>query len=210
MITDAPVRIAVVFLLLSVIAVRLPQHAKTFRTDRIERFESKLNIVLRSAVGLVGFAALLAWLFAPRSMEWATLPLPRWTRWCGLLAGVGGVVGLAWVHRELGRNFSGTLQLNPEQTLVTSGPYRWIRHPMYSAFYLVALSFFLLSSNWVIGICWFGGLTAVMVSRIGREEAVLASRFGDDYRAWSSRTGRFLPRVHRPLQTIRSSAGDRG
>jgi protein-S-isoprenylcysteine O-methyltransferase Ste14 len=195
---DGPFRIALAVVLLGVAAVRVPRHVEAWARDRAgraERFESTLNVALRSAAGLVGFAALVAWLVAPRTMAWASLPLPAWLRWVGAAVGIAGVAGLSWVHRELGRNFSGTLEVRAEQKLVTSGPYRRVRHPMYTTLYVTVLSFFLPSANWCIGIPFFTGLTAVVVSRVPREESMMAARFGDDYRRWAARSGRFLPRL---------------
>ena len=66
---------------------------------------------------------------------------------------------------------------------------------MYTAFYGVVLSFFLLSANRLIGAIFLGGLTAVMISRVAREEHVMHEKFGPQYQAWAAQTGRFLPRL---------------
>lgn len=66
---------------------------------------------------------------------------------------------------------------------------------MYTAFFAMILSFFLLSANWFIGIVFLGGLTAVMISRVTKEEQIMATRFGAEYQTWAARTGRFLPRI---------------
>jgi protein-S-isoprenylcysteine O-methyltransferase Ste14 len=122
-------------------------------------------------------------------------PVAAGGRFAGAGAGAAADAMLAWVHHELGQNFSPTLHLHDQHTLVTSGPYRWIRHPMYTAFYMLGLSFFLLSANWFIGGAFLGGLTAVMISRVAKEDALMAGRFGQQYQTWAGRTGRFLPRL---------------
>ena len=66
---------------------------------------------------------------------------------------------------------------------------------MYVVFYGLALAFFLLTANWFVGLAWFAVLTLVMLSRVRREEDVMMERFGDAYREYAARTGRFLPRL---------------
>jgi protein-S-isoprenylcysteine O-methyltransferase Ste14 len=97
-----------------------------------------------------------------------------------------------WTHHALGKNWSVDLVIKEEHTLITSGPYRWVRHPMYTSFFVQSLAFFLLSANWVIGLA--GLATSVLgASRVDKEEALMIEEFGDQYRAYMQRTGRFLP-----------------
>ena len=80
--------------------------------------------------------------------------------------------------------------------LITSGPYRWVRHPMYTTIFVWAVAFLLMSANWLVGGLWFGlGLVASALVRV--EEAVLIDTFGAAYRVYMRRTGRFLPRLRR-------------
>ena len=82
-----------------------------------------------------------------------------------------------------------------EQTLITSGPYRTIRHPIYTAFLLILGSTLLISANWLVGLCWIGMTMLEIVSRIRFEESLMVEYFGDEYRAYMQRTGRLLPKV---------------
>ncbi|HYL37147.1 MAG TPA: isoprenylcysteine carboxylmethyltransferase family protein [Bryobacteraceae bacterium] len=192
---DAQFRIALGAVFAGLTALRTYYQIQARHSGPAKQFESSLNIVLRAMGGLAGFALLILYLVEPDTLAWASLELPAWLRWLGAVFGAAGVLLLVWVHRELGRNFSGTLHLRVEHTLVTSGPYRWVRHPMYTAFFGVVLSFFLLSANWLIGAIFIGGIAAVMISRVAKEERVMADRFGAEYQAWAARTGRFLPQL---------------
>ncbi len=154
--------------------------------------EERLRIALIASCNALGWIGGLVYLIAPQRMRWATLPLPTWSRWVGV--GLGAVAGplLLWTHQSLGKNWSATVEIREEQTLVTSGPYRWVRHPMYTAFFVSGLATLLVSANWVIGGGWLGqGIVAA--SRVGDEEALMIEEFGDQYRAYIRRTGRFLP-----------------
>ena len=78
-------------------------------------------------------------------------------------------------------------------TLVTRGPYRWVRHPFYDSAALCILANSLVAANWYILLT--GALTLLLlVIRTRKEEENLLNRFGDDYRAYMQRTGRFLPK----------------
>ena len=66
---------------------------------------------------------------------------------------------------------------------------------MYSVFYLCMLGWLLLTANWAVGALPLLGLTVIVVTRVAREEAAMAETFGDSYRAYAARTGRFLPRL---------------
>ena len=78
--------------------------------------------------------------------------------------------------------------------LVTHGIYRWVRHPLYSVGSSLYISFGLMSDSWFIilmGILAF----IVMAIRTPKEEANLIEKFGDEYREYMKRTGRFLPKI---------------
>ncbi|MBN1935387.1 MAG: isoprenylcysteine carboxylmethyltransferase family protein [Anaerolineae bacterium] len=137
-------------------------------------------------------ATLLAYLFAPRWLAWAALPLPLWLRWFGVGTAATALPLLLWVHLSLGHNFSPDLALRDEHTLITHGPYRWARHPMYTAFYMIHIGTALITANALIGLTWVGGLSWLVALRLRREEAMMLARFGDQYCAYMRRTGRFL------------------
>ena len=78
-----------------------------------------------------------------------------------------GIAVLALVHRAPGRNFAASLHLRTEShRLVTSGPYRWVRNPMYTSIYIILISFFLVSANWLIGLKWIAGYVALIISSV--------------------------------------------
>lgn len=141
-----------------------------------------------SVVGMV------IYLIKPARMAWSTIPLPLWIRWLGFPVGLCAVFLIYWVLKSLGQNFSTSLTIKEKQTLVTTGPYHRVRHPMYTAFILLWVAFLLLSANWFIG---FTGIMAFMwttVIRTPKEEQMMADRFGEEYLAYKKRTGGYLPR----------------
>ena len=139
----------------------------------------------------------------PEILAWGALPLPIWLRLIGAGLGIIALIWFVWIHQTLGNNLSVRIRIKDSQHLVTNGPYRWVRHPMYTAFYLLHIAAFLLTANWFIGVTWIAGLTAIIFLRVSREEAMLFSRFGEAYSSYAENTGRFLPRIKGLSDTFR-------
>jgi protein-S-isoprenylcysteine O-methyltransferase Ste14 len=181
-------------LLLAFMFIRVKYHRLAIRTmGRAEFKEGSLAKGLRMVLAIPLVGTLVAYMVSPGVLSWSAFPLPEWARWAGLVMALASLPLLWWVHWALGSNFSGLLHVREEHTLVTYGPYRWVRHPMYSVFYLYMLGTLLLTANWLIGGLMLAGLTAVMLTRLQREEAAMIEKFGDNYRQYMRRTGRFLP-----------------
>ncbi|GAB4577460.1 MAG: hypothetical protein Fur0022_01910 [Anaerolineales bacterium] len=135
------------------------------------------------------------YIVAPGQLGWAALPLPAGWRWLGVGLGLVDIFLLLWIHRALGKNLSAPGVIKDKQSLVITGPYQWVRHPMYTVIFLLGVVFFLISANWIIGALWIGWIVGTVASMLRDEEAALIERFGDEYRVYMRRTGRFLPQV---------------
>ena len=100
-----------------------------------------------------------------------------------------------WTHRTLGRNWSGILEVREDHRLVTSGPYRWVRHPMYSVFFIFCFAQLVISANALVGMIGLSTLSYFYLRRVHDEEAMMIEQFGDAYRQYMGRTGRLVPRL---------------
>ena len=98
------------------------------------------------------------------------------------------------MFHHLGLNVTPVADPRSDATLVTTGPYRYIRHPLYSFATLCLLGIGMAIDNGAFIVLPLGAFT-LMVIRVPREEALLVEKFGDAYREYRSRTGRFLPRL---------------
>jgi protein-S-isoprenylcysteine O-methyltransferase Ste14 len=157
--------------------------------------ESRKYSILLSVFICYEVITLFLFLLYPESLDFAALPLPLWLQILGVIIGIAALLLFVWVHRHLGKNFSINLKISNKQQLVDTGPYRRVRHPMYTAFYLLHIAAFLITANWFIGITWIAGLTIIIFLRIGREEKMMLGIFGNRYRSYMRRTGRFLPKM---------------
>ena len=148
-------------------------------------------------LGLVSELVLAVYILIPRWIEWAAIDLPNWLRIAGVLLGLAGLPFFVWAHRALGRNFSAVLRIKEDHQLVTDGPYRWIRHPIYTFGILLGIANFLVSANWFVGAGTLGSAAIVFSYRIPIEEAGLIEKLGESYRAYMKHTGRLLPKLWR-------------
>lgn len=114
----------------------------------------------------------------------------------GVLAAIAALVMFRLTHKALGAMWSVSLELKQEHRLVTSGVYRHLRHPMYTAFWLMALAQALLLSNWMAGLAGLVGFGTLYVLRVGEEERMMEEAFGEEYRLYSARTKRIIPFVY--------------
>ena len=184
----------VVFLVVFPIGIyhRLKSQATRERLDRRE--EGLFILATLRPVGAAFWIGLIAWMVDPDWMAWSSVSLPLWLRWLGV-----GVMAIAcgllmWTFQCLGRNLTDTVVTRQKHTLVLHGPYRWIRHPFYDSAGLLTVAISLIAGNWflfVTGVIGFGLLTI----RTRTEEEHLVARFGDSYRTYMERTGRFFPRI---------------
>jgi len=165
--------------------------------DTVKQREENPAEKIANLLSLPALIATLLYIIYPAWMSWASLPLPAWLRWAGLGLAIVGFALLQWAHQALGRNWSDTPRLMKNQALVTSGPYRWIRHPIYSAFLIIMSAPLLISANWFIGGMWLVLTGLEVVSRIKFEEALMIETFGEPYRTYMQKTGRLSPRLIR-------------
>ena len=120
-------------------------------------------------------------------------PLPAWLRWAGFALGIVTVIFWTWVQVTLDTQWSPQLQLTKGHRLITTGPYARIRHPLYAGMCGWFVSLSLLTANWIfVSACvlTFAGL----LWRIPREEQMMIETFGDEYKEYMKRTGRFFPK----------------
>lgn len=191
---DAIFRPYVIAIFVVVMLIAIPFRIKSQSTgEKLDRMQEGLFILvtLRLAGAALWFGA-IAFMINPAWMAWASLPFPNGIRWAGVVVGLVTPLLLLWTLNTLGSNLTDTVVTRQAHTLVTRGPYRWVRHPFYDCMGLFVLSLGLAAANWFVlaaGVVVF----TLLAIRTRIEEEKLLARFGDPYRAYLQRTGRFLP-----------------
>jgi protein-S-isoprenylcysteine O-methyltransferase Ste14 len=194
-VSEPPFRFIAVGLVLAALAI------STFYRARAERLASPLSERPpdRSPVAVVRVLGVAFWglvLADPPWLGWSKVGIPTPLRWLGAFLGIALLFSTAWTFRSLGRNITSSIVTRTEHTLVTNGPYRWVRHPLYAAGLLLHVALALLLSSWLVALAGLATLGFIR-PRIRREEAHLAARFGVAYEEYRRRSGSLLPRLHR-------------
>jgi len=122
------------------------------------------------------------------------------SRWWAVALGAIVFGSALWVfrvsHKALGRNWSISLEIREQHSLVSSGPYALVRHPMYTSFLLMGIGQALLLSNWMVGLAGLIGFAILFFLRVDKEEHMMLANFGPQYRAYMERTKRIIPYLY--------------
>ena len=143
--------------------------------------------------GLILWLSPFIYLINPAWMAWSKIGLPESIRWLGVGLGALCTLGIYWLFSSIGSGITATSATRQQHTLVTSGPYRWVRHPLYTFGSSMFIAFGMMADNWFIALLGVLAFIAMAI-RTPKEEANLVEKFGDEYRAYMKRTGRFLPK----------------
>jgi protein-S-isoprenylcysteine O-methyltransferase Ste14 len=144
--------------------------------------------------GLILWVGPWIYLINPQWMAWSKIGLPDVLRWLGFLLGILSVFGIYWLFSSIGSGITPTSGTRTQHTLVTSGPYRWVRHPLYTVATSLFIAFGMMADNWFIPLLGILAFIAMAI-RTPKEESNLIARFGEDYRQYMKRTGRFFPKL---------------
>jgi protein-S-isoprenylcysteine O-methyltransferase Ste14 len=191
---DNTFRLVLIILVAAFAPFALYHRIRSRTAEKLDRWQEGAFILFGLRLSaLPVFVAGITWLINPQWMAWSSLAIPTWLRWVGVaLVGCSGLL-LVWTFHHLGRNLTDTVVTRKDHTLVTSGPYRYVRHPFYLSFALGVLGGGLAVANWFMllaGVLPFGFL----VARTRIEEEKLVQRFGPEYQDYMRRVGRFVPR----------------
>lgn len=127
-------------------------------------------------------------------LDFASMGLPFLIRWVGLIAYGLNLAFFVWCHRSLGKNWTNTLEIKEKHELVQNGPYKKIRHPMYTHFWLLIISQGLILNNWIVMIYGVFAWGILYFLRVKNEEEMMIEEFGDEYRGYMDKTGRLFPK----------------
>ncbi len=163
--------------------------------------------IIQMALTLPALIGVLLFVFYEPAVAWAALPFPEWLRYLGLALIAVATVFLAWIQYTLGANFSPLVRIKSDQQLIIAGPYRWVRHPMYTAIAMLSISLLLMTANWFVGGAWLLCTALVMFIRTPGEERVLLDAFGIQYSDYMRTTPRFVPNGRPVPERKRSQDG---
>ncbi len=200
---DIEFRVAVLMLILSLKLLRFryarsPLNVGTWRAMKARPLDTALIVPFAICWEL----AIAVYIVFPHWVGGFSMPLAPWVRWLGMGAGIAALALFACAHQAIGSNFTFGPSVREDHELVVRGPYRWVRHPLYSVVFVLGFAYCAVSANWLIGLLGVGGGIIVFGIRIPNEEAELLVKFGDRYRAYMTRTGALIPRLRPPESSV--------
>jgi|SRR5690348_234621 protein-S-isoprenylcysteine O-methyltransferase Ste14 len=165
-------------------------------TNRIKRRETGGARVLDRVLLLGGYFLLFAEIPQLGALNLHFMAETRAMQIAGAVITCAGLGLTNWSRARLGRYWSGVVALKQDHRLIQSGPYRVVRHPLYTGIIVAAIGMVLFETTWssVVGMAL---LTACFERRAHKEDALLASEFGAEFEIYRQRTGRLVPRLSR-------------
>jgi len=144
-------------------------------------------------IGLAIIPGIYVFTGFPLSADYLLSPL-------SVVIGAALYVAAMWIfrrtHKELGKNWSISLEIREKHELISAGPYALIRHPMYTSFLLMALGQAFLLANWFVGLAGLVGFAILFFLRVDKEEQMMLEFFGPQYRDYMNRTKRIIPYLY--------------
>lgn len=196
---DAEVILRIIFFELVILlsAVQLILRGYTGRTMKkpevIDKTENKSDMAVIIAFMPLWAISVMIYPFGFDWFNWS-IETPSWFRWFGIFLMTISFPLSVQVFLTLGENFSPKLEVFENHQIVSHGPYKFVRHPMYAVFILCAIGSSMASANLFVTISSIGASTALIL-RIRHEEAMLLKRFGQSYGDYQKRTGAILPKL---------------
>lgn len=195
-------RIALLSLWASLAIVRIYYGRKTKTHDSIASISEKLKaadreigkgmMLLIAIIAPVGVIGIILYLLSPPWWTWTHLPLGEYVQWIGIIVSILPIFYLIWVHRHLDNQWSIALEIQEDHKLITTGPYKRVRHPMYLGIFVYTVGLCLISLD-VLVILFFAFSIWFNYRRIPMEEQMMIDQFGDEYLKYMKKTGRFIP-----------------
>lgn len=180
-------------LFLVVTIIRKIFTAKNRKMDFVVNKKTTGDIILLFFDG-IGMILPLVYVFSSW-LDFADYYLPDWVGWIGVVFFMDAILILYFSHANLGKNWTPVLGIQKEHTLVTTGIYKYIRHPMYAAHLLWAVAQILILHNWIAGFSFILVMVPHYLIRVGIEEKMMIGQFGDEYINYIKDTGRIFPKM---------------
>jgi protein-S-isoprenylcysteine O-methyltransferase Ste14 len=176
--------------------------------DQTAGHERRLHIVALALFAPFWFGGIILYAILPSWIMFLSIPLPDWFRLIMVGVAALSIPFTLWAYRTLGKNWAHALDPSKflqrkRERLVTSGPYRYVRNPIYLGAFVFIIALALVAANWLLLLPALVLIT-IIYAQIGKEELMLIDRFGDDYRQYMKRTPRLIPKFRHEHSTVNS------
>lgn len=175
--------------------IRRPYERRAKRVHVISNRRSHSEAIGLSAA-LFGLGIVPGFYVATGIPEAADYPASAWAVAIGTIIFAAAMWVFRRTHKELGRNWSITLEIRDRHELISGGPYGLVRHPMYTSFLLMGVGQAFLLANWIIGLAGLVGFAILFFLRVDEEERMMLETFGPQYRDYMEKTKRIIPYLY--------------
>ena len=181
---------------IEMVVISIVRSISTTKYRKLATAEDRSNNLDKALLALAGVGMIipLLYIFTPW-FDFADYSLPGWLAWVGAILFAAASPLLWKTHQDLGQNWTPTLGLREAHILITTGIFKYVRHPMYAAHLLWAIAQPMLLHNWIAGFSLLIVTIPQFLLRIGDEEAMMLDKFGDEYKQYMQKTGRFFPKL---------------
>ncbi|MDZ7650346.1 MAG: protein-S-isoprenylcysteine O-methyltransferase [Cytophagales bacterium] len=193
---EAIFKILFVVLWVIYILIRSPFDKQYKQVEKIKSVHSAIEKSLLVLMSLGLLIIPLIWVFTTFLNNYK-MEFPVWLRIVGIVVSVVSLFYFRWIHKTLGANWSPTLEIRKGHELIKTGPYKTVRHPMYTQIWLWTIAQVLIVSNLFAG---FSGIIVCAILyfiRVPKEEQMMIEVFGDEYLKYIEETGRVFPKLNR-------------
>lgn len=173
--------------------IRNPHHQKNKDNQIVSDCKTIQEKLLLFFVFLGMLALPFIYVFTPL-FSFADYYLATWANIIGIIVYALSLYLFWKSHHDLGENWSPTLEVREEHTLIIDGIYKKIRHPMYTSIWLWCIAQALLLPNYIAGFSGIISFGLLYFLRVGNEEEMMLDQFGEEYQRYMQSTGRILPK----------------
>jgi len=180
----------------TVIFIRVKRTSKYRRLEneeKINQYKKKDYLFLVFLIFLE-ITLIIAYVFKLKFLLYFNINIPFFIRLISTFMAFFGVFLIGWASFTLDGEYSNTIEIKENHRLVRTGPYKYIRHPIYLGFIFLHIGITIMLSNIFILISYNLGLILLLIERIPKEERVLKLYFGRDWELYCEKTNRFLPK----------------
>jgi protein-S-isoprenylcysteine O-methyltransferase Ste14 len=187
-------KIAFCFLWVCYVSIRTP-HAKKY--EKIEKIKSvdKSRERIMMIFLMIGLTIIPMLWVVTTWLNAFEMNLPFIVRIFGIAMAVFSLWYFWIIHKTLGENWSPTLEISINQKIIKHGPYRKIRHPMYTQIWIWTIAQGLIISNWIAGLIGILLWAVLYFYRVYKEEKMMLDEFKEEYADYMEVTGRIFPRL---------------
>ena len=163
------------------------------------RHQSRFHIAALALFAPFWFGGIILYIILPSWITFLSIPLPDWFRLIMVGITAVSIPFILWSYRTLGRNWVHALEPSKflrkkQEALVTSGPYRYVRNPIYLGCFVFIIALALVAANWLLLLPALF-IIPIIYAQIPNEELMLVERFGGEYREYMKRTPRIIPKL---------------